>query len=286
MRWIAVLKNMRAPINRIIPFSNVDGPGNRMSFFFQSCPFHCAFCHNPETIHDCVHCGECVKTCPVGALTLEQGQVIWQKELCVQCDTCLKTCPNNASPKITMMSVEDCLNEIKKVQPFIRGITCSGGECMNHAEFMLALFKEVKKLGLSCLIDSNGYYDFEDYEELIAVSDGVMLDVKAWDADFHRQLTKQDNAVVLKNLSWLLNKNKLQEVRTVVLPNYPEQNRKTVEEVAKVLNHRSYYKIIRYRPFGVTEAGRHFCGEGILSEEEAQQCIELAQRYTDDVGTV
>ena len=44
---------MKAPVNKIIPFSNVDGPGNRTSIFFQGCPFNCRFCHNPETIHLC-----------------------------------------------------------------------------------------------------------------------------------------------------------------------------------------------------------------------------------------
>lgn len=277
---------MEAPINRVIPFSNVDGPGNRMSFFFQTCPFHCHFCHNPETIRACIHCGDCIDTCPVQALSLVNGKVVWDKQKCVQCDTCLKTCTHYSTPKITMMTVEECIAEIKKVRPFIRGITCSGGECMNHAGFMLELFKEAKKLGLGCLIDSNGFHDFSLYPELMEVADGVMLDVKAWDVDFHKKLTGRDNVMVLNNLKWLLEKNKLQEVRTVLLPNYPEQNELTVKEVAKILNYRSHYKIIKYRPFGVTDEGQAFCGEGILSDEEANRCIEIAKKYTDDVSTV
>ena len=66
----------KAPVNKIIPFSNVDGPGNRTSIFFQGCPFNCLFCHNPETIHMCQNCGVCVEKCPVGALSVDtQGQV-------------------------------------------------------------------------------------------------------------------------------------------------------------------------------------------------------------------
>ncbi len=277
---------MRAKINRIIPFSNVDGPGNRMSFFFQGCPLDCAYCHNPETINECTHCQVCVSSCPSDALSLEAGKVVWSKHKCTDCDTCISVCPHKSSPKISMMSLEDCLNEVKAVAPFIRGITCSGGECMQHADFMLELFKEVKKLGLTCLIDSNGFYDFEDYPELMAVCDGVMLDVKAVNPEFHMQLVKQPNETIMKNLKWLLDHDLLQEVRTVLLPNHPHQNSNTVENVAKILNHRSYYKILKYRPYGVKPAGLTFCGQGILSDEEAERCVALAKQYTTDVGLV
>ena len=37
-------------INKILPFSSVDGPGNRTGIFMQGCNFNCAYCHNPETI--------------------------------------------------------------------------------------------------------------------------------------------------------------------------------------------------------------------------------------------
>ena len=61
----------KAPVNKIIPFSNVDGPGNRTSIFFQGCPFNCLFCHNPETMQMCVGCGKCVKECPGTVIALE-----------------------------------------------------------------------------------------------------------------------------------------------------------------------------------------------------------------------
>ena len=111
------------------------------------------------------------------------------------------------------MSVEELVEQIKAKKAFLRGITVSGGECMNHAAFLLDLFKKVKKLGLTCLIDSNGYYDFSQYPQLMAVCDGVMLDVKAVDAKFHQYLTGCDNTMVLKNLAYLLHTQKLEEVR-------------------------------------------------------------------------
>ena len=59
----------RVPVNKIIPFSSVDGPGNRTAVFVQGCNFNCHYCHNPETRAVCISCGDCVATCPAGALT-------------------------------------------------------------------------------------------------------------------------------------------------------------------------------------------------------------------------
>jgi pyruvate formate lyase activating enzyme len=41
---------IKGVINKILPFSSVDGPGNRTGIFMQGCNFNCAYCHNPETI--------------------------------------------------------------------------------------------------------------------------------------------------------------------------------------------------------------------------------------------
>ena len=267
---------MKAPINRIIPFSNVDGPGNRMAIFFQSCPFKCMYCHNPETIQMCIGCGLCVKQCPVGELTLEDKKVVWDEKKCVQCDTCIKECPHLSSPKIKWMSSDDLVEEIKKVQLFIRGITVSGGECTQHRDFLVELFTKVKGLGLTCLIDSNGSYDFSLDEELMNVCDGVMLDVKATDPSFHQKLTHSDNELVLKNLSFLLEAGKLEEVRTVILPTFPDENEQTVRAVSRLIQGKCRYKLLRYRPFGVRKEGLDFCGQILASQQEAEHLKEIA----------
>ena len=43
-----------ALVNKIIPFSCIDGPGNRTAIFFQGCNLKCTYCHNPETINKCL----------------------------------------------------------------------------------------------------------------------------------------------------------------------------------------------------------------------------------------
>lgn len=273
---------MKAPINRIIPFSNVDGPGNRMAIFFQSCPFECMYCHNPETIRMCVACGKCVEQCPVQALKKEGTQILWDESKCVQCDTCIKVCPNLSSPKIRWMTTDDLMEEIKKVRIFIRGITVSGGECTQHRDFLVELFTKVKQLGLTCLIDSNGSYDFSQDYELMDVCDGVMLDVKATNDDFHQKLTHADNALVMKNLEVLLEHKKLEEVRTVILPTFPDFNEETVRTVSRIIQGKCRYKLLRYRPFGVRTEGLDFCGQIITSEAEAERLKAIAKEEGSD----
>ena len=172
---------MKAVVNRIIPFSSVDGPGNRTAIFLQGCNINCKYCHNPETRKMCVQCGTCVKNCPAGALSMgTDGKVKFDPAKCVQCDTCIHVCPNDSSPRTCEMTPEEVYERVKKQIPFIRGISVSGGECMLQPEFLTELFRLAKKDGLGTLIDSNGMVPFENYPELMEVADGVMLDIKAF----------------------------------------------------------------------------------------------------------
>ena len=246
---------MYAVVNNIINFSNVDGPGNRMAIFFQGCNFRCTYCHNPETINFCNNCGECVQVCPVSALKTEDGIVKWDKKICVDCDECIKTCRFFSSPKTEKYTVADLIKEVEKVKIFIQGVTVSGGEATLNAHFITEFFKEVKKMKLSAFVDTNGGIDLslEKYRKFVEITDKFMLDIKAWDSEEHKELTGVNNDNVLKNLRFLLEKDKMFEVRTVV--NSMINAEETIMKTAKIL--KDYpdvrYKIIAYRHFGVKE---------------------------------
>lgn len=229
-----------ALVRKIIPQSTVDGPGNRTAIFLQGCNIRCAYCHNPETqaMHD---------------------------------------------PEAQEMSVAEVLTEIRKGLPFIRGITVSGGECMLQTDFLTSLFQAVKELArdtshpLTCLIDSNGTIPFEHFPELMEVCDGVMLDVKAWDAEVYHHLTQaKENTVVKQNLVWLLRHNLLTEVRIVCLP-----NRVDVEEILHHLaetfdfiGEKAPVRLLRFRPHGVIgELANH----PIPTDEQMAQYAETAR---------
>ncbi len=264
-------------VSKIIPFSSVDGPGNRTAIFLQGCNFNCLYCHNPETINACNNCGACVKECPYGALTVNNGEVIWNKDICSQCDLCLKACNRNSKPKAIQMSVDEVLNEIRKVRSFISGITVSGGECTLQPEFLVALFKEIKKMGLTAFVDTNGFIPFSQLEELVDIIDMAMVDVKSFDPDEHRMLTGKDNSTVLENIRYLSSLNKLYEVRTVIVPEILD-NHYNVAEISKLiasLDSNIRYKIIKYRPLGVrTELINSY----VPSDEMMNELYEIASK--------
>lgn len=240
-------------VNRIIPFSSVDGPGNRTAIFLQGCNFNCSYCHNPETINICNNCGECVSACHYSALQLKGSDVVWDSEACSKCDECLKICKRNSSPKAQTMSVEEVVSEIEKNKFFISGITVSGGECTLQSEFLTHLFREVKKRGLTCFVDTNGSVPLWEHQELVDVMDMAMVDIKSYNNEEHKRLTGMDNITVIENVKYLAKINKIYEIRTVIVPEVLD-NYNNVDKISKliaILNPDIRYKLIKYRQIGV-----------------------------------
>ena len=211
-----------ALVSQVIPFSCVDGPGNRLVLFLQGCNFRCPGCHNPHTIGLCDHCGDCVPGCPSGALTLIDGRVRWQASLCTHCDRCLDACPCSASPKTHQMSVAEVLALLRRYGPLLTGITVSGGEATTQLPFVVALFAAIKAAPdlahLTCLLDSNGSPGETGWQRLLPVLDGAMIDLKGGRESVHHSLTGQGRERVLASLQLLARAGKLAELRLLQVP--------------------------------------------------------------------
>ena len=241
-------------INKILNYSAVDGPGNRLVIFFQGCNFNCSYCHNPETINICKNCEICVKTCHSKALSIKNSKVIWHSEKCVHCDMCIKVCPHSSSPKVLKMTVAEIMQRIEKVRPFISGITISGGECTQQFDFLMDLLIECQMRNISAFIDTNAFLEHEKMQTLSKYFDKAMPDVKVFNNSQHIELTGKSNEIVLQNVEYLLQKKKIYEIRTVIYPNL--NNEETVTEVSKLIakyNKNVIYKLIKFRPNGTRQ---------------------------------
>lgn len=216
------MNNRCALVSQIIPFSCVDGPGSRLALFLQGCNLRCKTCHNPWTIGRCNDCGDCVPHCPHDALNIQAGRVWWQESECKQCDTCLHLCQQQATPMAQRFSVDDILAHIRKVAPFIDGITVSGGEATTQLPFLVALFTAMKTEPalhhLTRLVDSNGLLGETGWQKLLPVLDGAMLDLKAWGNEHHRYLTGRENPQIKHSIRLLAQHNRLTELRLLVIP--------------------------------------------------------------------
>ena len=194
---------IRATVSKVLTYSIVDGPGNRLVIFLQGCNFDCAACHNPHTIGECTHCGDCIPACHVDALSLVNGRIAFDPLACDQCDDCLDACPIDANP-------------------MVRDYTVSGGEPTRQLGFVRALFEAIKADealdGLDCFIDSNGNLGASGWEQLLPVTDGVMLDIKSFDNTLHREMTGKDNGKSLQSARLLHEAGKLYELRFLLVP--------------------------------------------------------------------
>lgn len=153
-------------------------------------------------------------------------------------------------------TVDELLVKIRKAAPFISGITVSGGEATQQAEFVHAIFTAVKAdpqlRRLTCFVDSNGGCPQSTWELLAPVMDGAMIDLKCLDPEIHRSMTAQPNDEVLASIRHLHTLGMLYEVRLLMLAGVnddPALLRRTGEWLAAI-DPQMRLKVIGFRAHG------------------------------------
>lgn len=166
-------------------FGSVDGPGIRYLIFLQGCDMRCRYCHNPDT--------------------WTHGAVA-----------------NN----VTEMTVDEILTKAERYRSYWRqngGITVSGGEPLLQIDFLIELFEEAHKRGITTCLDTcaqpfrrEGEF-FEKFERLMAVTDTVLLDIKHIESEEHKKLTGHNNENILQCAKYLSDINKPVWIRHVLV---------------------------------------------------------------------
>ncbi|NGP45095.1 pyruvate formate lyase-activating protein [Bacillaceae bacterium SIJ1] len=204
-------------IHSIETCGTVDGPGLRYVIFLQGCLLRCQFCHNPDT---------------------------WDTKGGIE------------------KSVADIITDLQDYLPYIKkrgGITVSGGEPLLQIDFLLELFKECKKLGLHTAIDTSAGCFRESpaflnkVNELLKMTDLVLLDIKHLNKDLHKQLTGMPNAHIMKFAKLLADKNVPVWIRRVLIPGRTDDPQELTElnKLITKLGNVQKVEILPYHKMGV-----------------------------------
>lgn len=121
------------------------------------------------------------------------------------------------------------------------GITFSGGEPTFQAKALIPLFRRLKEEGIHICLDTNGGLWNTEIEELLKLTDLVLLDIKEFDPARHQTLTGRSNEQTLKTAAWLEANEKPFWFRYVLVPEYSDFE----EDICRIGEALGSYKMIQ-----------------------------------------
>ena len=125
------------------------------------------------------------------------------------------------------------------------GVTFGGGEPLLQSKF-------IKEFRARCgnqwklLVETCLNVDSEKVQEVDSVLDGYIVDIKDMNPEIYEAYTGKTNALVLKNLEWLLQHGDPCRI-TVRVPHIPETN--TDEDVAKSMEQLKAMGVVHFDEF-------------------------------------
>lgn len=288
-------------VTSIQKYSIHDGDGIRTTIFFKGCPLSCVWCHNPETqnygreiMYDnerCTGCQSCVKACQKSAIREKDGKVSTDKEICDSCGRCIDYCMQNLREVAGKeYSIDELLEEVKKDEMFYEesggGVTLSGGEVMTmNMDYVEALVKKLHRAGFSVTVDTCGYAPYENFARILPYVDTFLYDIKAMDAQMHKQYIGVDNGLILENLEKLNNAGARIYIR---IPTIKEVNgsKESMQQIVDYLTSRHIHAAqVNLLPYHNTGAGKYdklqeaYEGAGLHApeKEEMEQFVKIFQ---------
>ena len=136
-----------------------------------------------------------------------------------------------------LRSAGDVLREIARYRDFLQaaggGVTLSGGDPLFQPDFTGAVLKGCRKLGLHTCLDTSGHLGVNAGEEMLADTDLVLLDIKAWNPERYRSLTGGELRPTLEFAERLASLRKPVWLRYVLVPGVTDN----LEEIEGLSRH-------------------------------------------------
>lgn len=191
---------------------SVNGPGVRYTIYLSGCPLRCLYCHNPDT---------------------------WNMRMGEHLD------------------VETVLGDIGKYARFISvsggGLTISGGEPLLQPRFVTEVFRGVKqRFNMHTALDTAGSLGERASDELLDLTDLVLLDIKSGKPETYRKLTSWELQPTLDFARRLSDHGTRIWLRYVLVPGVTDEpdNLAAVADFVATLDSVDRVEISPYHDFG------------------------------------
>ena len=134
------------------------------------------------------------------------------------------------------VTVASATEELRKYRYGVKimsgGFTLSGGEPLMQDRFAVKLFTAAQLMGIHTAVETNGSLGSRLTDAELETIDLVLLGIKTWDPDRHRQLTGMEIGPVLEFARRLAARRKPVWVRFVLVPGLTD-DAKDIAQIAK-----------------------------------------------------
>lgn len=188
-----------------------------------------------------------------------------------------------------LYSIPELMEKILKYKNYFiasgGGVTVSGGEPLLQANFVIELFKELKRHNISTALDTSGMFKLTDkIKHLIDLTDLFLLDIKSINDEICKELTGLSNKLELDFAKYLSDNNKEIWIRQVLVPGITdkEEDLYKLKEFIKSLNSVKKVDILPYHDLGKfkwTNLGLQYPLENIrtATNEDVKRAKEILE---------
>lgn len=181
--------------------------------------------------------------------------VIFMQGCSLKCKYCQNrdTWDLNGGTEYTVSEIIKMISKYKNYFGEKGGVTISGGEPLLQVDFVINLFKELKKMNIHTAIDTSGAFIISDkIKKMIDLTDLFLLDIKCINDDICKELTGVSNKNELAFARYLDKINKPLWIRQVLVPGITdkEEDLLLLKKFIKSLKNVENIEILGYHNLG------------------------------------
>ena len=189
-----------------------------------------------------------------------------------------------------VITPQKLIEKIKRFKPYFGedgGVTFSGGEPLRQPKFLLECLKLCKENGIHTALDSAGV-GFGNYDDILSLTDLVILDIKAVKEDEYKFITGQDMTRFKVFLDACQRLGTKLWLRQVIVPgiNDDKQHMIALRDYIKPIKNVEKVQLLPYKTIGVTKYKAlklQYRLDGVPDMDE-KKCKELENFLLDELG--